>query len=81
MKSQADVDPPSVMQYIISDIQDEPVNKTILYRAKIICEFKERFVQHEVIRKEEMSKAKSLKQEGKKKTIQDVVIPIKTKRC
>lgn len=66
--AQANVDTQSVIQYIVEGVQDDAVNKTVLYGAKTIRQLKEKFVQYEAIKREAKSKQKQAKHEEKKKT-------------
>ncbi|KAK9509645.1 hypothetical protein O3M35_006911 [Rhynocoris fuscipes] len=49
--SRANLDAESVIQYIIDGIQDEPVNKMVLYGAKTFTVFKENVRRYEQIKK------------------------------
>ena len=81
--AQANVETRAVIQYIIDGIQDEAVNKAVLYGARTIKELKEKFIQYETMKKEARSRTKAVKhQEDRKKfTEQQEEIATKNKRC
>lgn len=79
--AQADVDTPSVIQYIIEGIQDDAVNKSVLHGAKTISELKERFTQYEAIKREAKLKIKQSKPEERKKMTRGDMNSTETKRC
>lgn len=78
--AQANVDTRSVIQYIINGVQDDAVNKTILYGAKTIRELKERFAQYETM-KDGKVKPKQTKMDGKKKAHHKEHNSKDSKRC
>ncbi|XP_015123889.1 uncharacterized protein LOC107045976 [Diachasma alloeum] len=66
--AQGDVDLRSVIQYIVTGIPDDPVNKTKLYGAKTVRDLKERFLEYEAMKNEMKLKNKSVKIDDKKKS-------------
>ncbi|XP_025837022.1 uncharacterized protein LOC112906662 [Agrilus planipennis] len=68
--SQADLEPRTVIKYIIEGIPEDPVEKSILYGAKTIRQLKERFSQFEDMKSEMKSHRKI--QDKKEDTIKRV---------
>ena len=81
--AQVNVETRAVIQYIIDGIQEEAVNKTVLYGTTIIKELKEKFIQYETMKNGARSRTKAAKhqEDRKKSTKQQEETATKNKRC
>lgn len=82
--SHSDIEIEAKIQYIIDGIQDEPVNKTVLYGAKDIKDLRKRLTQYEAMKnsvsqKSKTQAVKSAKETSKGTSSQDTKTSIR--RC
>ncbi|XP_076642233.1 uncharacterized protein LOC143353023 [Halictus rubicundus] len=77
--SHAKVETDAVIQYIIDGIEDEEINKTILYGAGSIRVLKEKFRIYEIMKKNAKTKARFTGE--KKMTVQSQQTSGRTRRC
>lgn len=66
---QVDMGDSVIIKYIIDGIQDEEINKTVLYGAKNVRELKEKFILYETMKENMRAKGKRIEEKLKKSMI------------
>ncbi|XP_076660236.1 uncharacterized protein LOC143363555 [Halictus rubicundus] len=78
---QVDMENAAVIKYIIDGVQDDEVNKTILYGARTIREIKEKFVLYETMKENAKPRTKLFAEKPKKPSRINVAQETTVKRC